>query len=279
MRANHPSVICWLPLWLVTAACVSAGPRSWAEETPWDGTGRFAIGVADDGTLGDESWLDPTCDGVIGCDATGAGERCWLGRWLPHFRVRHIGLGQPLEGTSWLNRPFYVGAFLGESFGDTLVAGALDVRPSLMGGFCLGYDLNHYWGGELRLGLNYAEVQSVPIPGGHLRDNSRNTLLDAHLLYYPWGDARWRPYASVGLGVGGFHVDDDPHLLVDHTGLALPLGCGVKYLWGKQIALRLDVKDNLIFGGHGVETTHNWSLTGGFEFHWGSDSSARYYPW
>ena len=49
---------------------------------------------------------------------------------------------------------------------------------------------------------------------------------------------------------------------------------GVKYLWGNQLALRLDVKDNLIFGGHGVDTTHNWSLTGGFEFHWGSGTSA-----
>lgn len=286
MCANQQSVIGWLRLLLAVALCVSVTSRVSAQDTQSPAAkspaaqSAAAQSAADDQVaLGerDETWLDPTGDEADGCDMAGPGGFGWLGRRLPHFRVRHIGLGEPLEGTSWLNRPAYVGAFLGESFGSTLVAGEIDVRPSAFGGLWLGYDLNHYWGSEIRLGLNYAKVQYVP--DGRLSDNSRNALADINLLYYPWGDSRWRPYAAVGLGIGGYHFDDDPDLTVDHTGVALPLGCGVKYLWGRQLVVRLDLKDNLLFGGHGVDTGHNWSLTAGFEFHWGSGSSAEYYPW
>jgi len=204
----------------------------------------------------------------------------WCAHRLPHFRARHVGLGAPLMGTSWLNRPMYVGGFLGESFGSTLVSGEVDLKPSPFWGCWLGYDLNHYWGSEIRLALNYADIEYLS--EGYTGGNSRNALADINLLYYPWGDSRWRPYGALGLGIGGFHFDDDPDLTVDHTGVALPLGLGVKYLWGKQLVLRLDVKDNLVFGGHGVDTTNNWSVTAGFEFHWGSGTAAEYSrgdPW
>lgn len=270
MRANRQSTFVMLPL--VTLFLVWAGPAG----------GRASEAPPSDDEVSlwapsDESWLEPDASNTCDYCAPPSGPFGWLAGRLPHFRVRHIGLGEPLEGTSWLNRPYYVGAFLGESFGAALVPGTLDMRPSALGGLWLGYDLNHYWGTELRLGLNYGKIEYLADPT--LSDNSRNTLLDANLLYYPWGDSRWRPYGSIGLGIGGFHSDDHPLVTVDHTGLALPVGCGVKYLWGKQCALRLDVKDNLVFGGHGVETTHNWSVTAGFELHWGSGSSAQYYPW
>ena len=35
----------------------------------------------------------------------------------PRYRIRHLGLGQPLTGTSWLNRPYYSGAFGGTWLG------------------------------------------------------------------------------------------------------------------------------------------------------------------
>lgn len=225
-----------------------------------------------------ETWLDPDWAAADESCVASTGVAGWLARKLPHYSARHIGLGAPLMGTTWLNRPMYVGGFLGESLGGTLVSGEVELKPGLFGGCWLGYDLSHYWGSEIRLGLNYADIEYLPA-GGETGGNSRNALADINLLYYPWGDARWRPYGAVGLGIGGFHFDADPDMTIDHTGVSLPVGLGVKYLWGKQFVLRLDVKDNLIFGGHEVDTTHNWSLTGGFEFHWGSGTAAEYCPW
>ena len=102
---------------------------------------------------------------------------------------------------------------------------------------------------------------------------SRNVVGDANVLYYPWGDSRWRPYGSIGLGIAGFHYVDDRNRTVNHTGLSLPLGLGVKYLCRKWLAMRLDIKDNIVFGGNGLDATNNLSLVAGVEIHWGPKSS------
>ena len=85
--------------------------------------------------------------------------------------------------------------------------------------------------------------------------------------------------AHLGLGVGGFYFSDPLGHPIDHTGLSLPLGLGVKYLCGNRWALRFDVRDNVIFGGDGLNTINSWSVTGGIEYHWGSGTSPQYYPW
>jgi hypothetical protein len=220
--------------------------------------------------------------GLDGAEAPGlppveAAPTDWLSAGLPHGFARGTGLGQPLQGTSWLNRPLYVGGFLGNSLGTTLVSGAVELEPEVMWGLWAGYDFSHYWGSEIRLALNYAEL--TVLPEGTSGGNSRGTLADISLLYYPWGDARWRPYGAVGMGVGGFRYQTQVDPSGHHTGFAIPVGLGLKYLWGKRWALRFDAKDNIVFGGDRVGTTHTWSLVGGVEFHWGSTSAAQYYPW
>lgn len=271
MRGSERSVVGWIQLPLAAWLCIALSDRC---------AGQLPRPLDAEGTNWEKppgTWLDPDWAAESECDLAGSGDTCWLARWLPHFSERHVGLGEPLMGTSWLNRPMYVGGFLGETFGGTLVSGEADLRSSLFGGVWLGYDFSHYWGSEIRVGLNYAEVEYLPerVTG----PNSRNAVVDINLLYYPWGDSRWRPYTEIGLGIGGIHVDDSSDRTIDHTGFGLPLGLGVKYLWGKQCVLRLDVKDNLIFGGNGVDTINNWSVTGGFEFHWGHGSAAQYAPW
>lgn len=195
----------------------------------------------------------------------------------PHPWARATGLGQPLQGTSWLNRPVYLGTLLGQSLGSTLVSGQAELEPELMWGAWLGYDLSHYWGSEIRLAFNYAELTELPL--GTPAGNSRGTLFDVNLLYYPWGDARWRPYGAVGMGLGGYRYATEAEPAGHHTGFALPLGVGVKFLWDRRWALRFDAKDNIVLGGDTVGTTHTWSLMGGIEFHWGRTSAAQYYPW
>ena len=188
-----------------------------------------------------------------------------------------MGLGQPLQGTSWLNRPHFAGVFAGSWIGGSRLAEQVEQDSGLFTGYWLGSDLDHYWGCELRLSLFYVDIQYLPdgIQGG----STRNVVGDVNFLYYPWGDSRWRPYGSLGLGVSGFHFIDRDNVAVNHSGVELPIGLGVKYLSRHWLAMRFDVKDNIVFGGNDVKTTSNWSLTGGVEIHWGGDSSARYYPW
>ena len=246
--------------------CLALGPAAHCAEksAPAPDTSSSDWQYADQ----DEQWVSPLPDvappGRILSD-------------LPQHPLRHLGFGQPLQGTSWLNRPYYVGAFAGTWLGESLISGEVDQGTGFFSGYWLGTDLNHYWGSELRLSLFYVNTSFAADGSPGIR--SRNLVGDMNLLYHPWGDSRWRPYGSIGLGVAGFHFADHNSVAVDHTGLQLPIGFGVKYLCRNWLAVRLDVKDNIVFGGNGVETTSNWSFLGGVEVHWGAKSSTRYYPW
>ncbi len=271
MDANRRSAIRWMQLlWAVGLGAALTSPIYGQEPQAVDS--REPAATEPPGT-----WLNPEWTEDAPGAAASPGPVGWLAHSLPHYRSRHAGLGQPLKYTSWLNRPLYAGWFIGETFGGTLASDALELEPSLFTGFWLGYDVSHYWGSEARLGLNYGDV--TYLPDGNADTSSRNALADFSLLYYPWGDSRWRPYGAVGLGIGSFHFDDPAGYRIAHTGLSVPLGFGVKYLCGNRWAVRLDVRDNVIFGGHDLNTINNWSVIGGFEYHWGSVTSEQYYPW
>jgi len=238
-RADEPGVI------------ADDAERQWqlpATEDPWDG--------------------DPLGEHVMSRESPhlGRGGRIWP----------FAALNQPLHGTSWLNRPYYFGAFCGTWLGDSLISNEVSQESGFFSGYRFGTDLTHHWGSELRLSLFYINTY---FPDDVRGVDSRNLVGDVNLLYYPWGDTRWRPYGSIGLGVAGFHFVDQDNVAVDHTGLQLPIGLGVKYLCRNWLAMRLDIKDNIVFSGNRVNNTDSWSFVGSVELRWGTKSSARYLPW
>jgi hypothetical protein len=191
----------------------------------------------------------------------------WLYRGDPDDPFRHIGIGHPLEGTSWRNRPWHIDCFAGTLWGDSLIAGRVGQGDNFFGGLRFGYDPAHYWGTEMRLGFSYPNIQSdSALTSGF----SRNLFWDFSALYYPWGDARWRPYASLGMGLAEFRFTDDLGQSVDRVLFHLPLGLGVKYQSRRWLAWRFDLIDNLAFGSGSISTMNNWSLTAGAEVRYGS---------
>ena len=194
----------------------------------------------------------------------------------PSDPARSTGIGKPLKGTSWRNRPFHVGWMFGGLIGDELIAGEIDQKDGLFGGYQLGWDFDHYWGTELRFAFSKPELTNLqtmmPLPSG------TDKFWDLNLLYYPWGDAKWRPFASVGLGVASFRVEDGNQLLVDDSLLTIPFGVGVKHLYRPWLALRTSLVDNLSIGSAGLDTMHNVSLSFGVEVHFGGPRST-YFPY
>jgi hypothetical protein len=192
----------------------------------------------------------------------------------PNDPLRHMGLGTPLQGTSWRNRPLYAGWFVGGVWGDPLTE-TVDQGDDLFGGYRLGWDFDHYWGTELRLA--WANVDLIGVPASQSQ-TAGHTYYDINLLYYPLGDSRWRPYAGVGLGGANFRFDDESGQHLDETLFQLPLQIGVKYMYRKWLAVRFDLTDNLAFGGDSLDTMHNLSLSSGVEVHFGG-SRRSYFPW
>ncbi len=189
----------------------------------------------------------------------------------PDDPARHIGLGQPLVGTSWLNRPYYTAAMFGGMMADD--AGIVGLNNGFVAAAHLGYDFDHYYGGELRIGSGQLGVANSV-------ENYTDDLLmiDLRLLHYPWGDSLWRPYYSIGIGFAkhsltDYYGDDYSQTLVN-----IPLSIGLKYQWTNCCAMRFDVTHNINIGSGVFDTMDNVSIMAGAEWHYGGRPKS-YYPW
>ncbi|MDP6445191.1 MAG: outer membrane beta-barrel protein [Pirellulaceae bacterium] len=194
----------------------------------------------------------------------------WL-RWLPPIPIpefrhddpddpdRHIGLGWPLEGTSWRNRPFHAGWLVGGLYADNISA-TLRQDDDVFGGYRVGWDFDHYWGVEGRWGFSRPDLTS----SGAAIGNSRDWFFDTQLLYYPWGDARWRPFVAGGFGFADIRFRNNG-VGVKTQAFTMPIGFGVKYYWKKWLAVRGEVMDNIVFATGDVDTMHSASVTFGVE--------------
>lgn len=200
----------------------------------------------------------------------------WFAHSDPNDPHRHIGLGQPLIGTSWRNRPWYFGTFVGGVLMDDLVSNRVYQNDTSFLGLRLGFDFDHFWGLESRWAFANPELTNGA--GVPLADPSRDYFADVSVAYYPFGDARWRPYLSAGLGFQTFRFNDDLDRRISESMLSLPLGVGVKYFYGPWFSLRFDLYDNLGLGNARLSGMHNFSLMAGVEFRFGGRRQS-YYPW
>jgi hypothetical protein len=200
----------------------------------------------------------------------------WFSHSDPNDPGRHIGLGQPLIGTSWRNRPLFTGAFVGGVLLDDLVSNRVDQNDTALVGLRLGHDFDHYWGLELRYAFARPELSSED--GDPLSDNGRDYFADLSLVRYPWGDAFWRPYFQAGLGFQTFRFLDAEDRRISESLLSIPLGVGIKYFSGPWFSLRFEFVDNIALGNERVSGMHNFSFCAGAEYRFGGRRTS-YFPW
>jgi hypothetical protein len=200
------------------------------------------------------------------------------GNWFRYGQIdgRHQGRGMPLEGTSWLRRPIHIGWFIGGLIGDDLIEREVDQNGDIFGGYRIGLDVDHYWGGEIRIGFAHLDLVDNQIPINNR--TSEDWFWDLHVAYYPWGDSAWRPYAALGLGLTSYRFEDHLGNDIVETLASVPVTIGVKYRFKNWLAVRFDLADNIAIGGARIEKMHNFSFTAGVEIHLGNRRRG-YYPW
>ena len=189
----------------------------------------------------------------------------------------HRGVGTPLEDASWLDRPWYVGVFGGWVSGSTLISGQVDQGSGSNGGVALGKNLNHYWGLEGRIFGSSIETKDIsgsltPVPNR----SSRLTVLDLSAHYYPYGEARWRPYFKLGIGYTQQSFADNSGRSHRLNACTVPFGFGVKYWWSDRVNVFGEVVDNMIFGSGPTKTQSDWALNFGVHFTFGTNPN--YHP-
>ena len=292
MEAKRPILLGWLAILLL----VLAAPTSRAQKplsvfdddalkTPFAGVETIDGEMSGSHDAAFDKW-----ETIVDCDDTDCNDEVtWDDPelkpfdWVRHFGFRHssthgrhTGRGLPMEGTSWLNRPYHVDWFSGTLVGDDLIAGRVAQDNQLFGGLRAGWDFDYYWGLEGRFG--WAD------PNIELTDPLQNTsggsyfISDVDLVYYPWGDSKIRPYLLGGMGLARIAFVDENERRYDTTLVTVPLGGGVQFRQKNWLAWRLEVLDNLSISADGVDTMHNISLTAGMELRFGSRPES-YWPW
>jgi hypothetical protein len=191
-------------------------------------------------------------------------------------RYRHQNLGEPLKGASWLNRPFGAGWFVGGISGTPLINHHVNQDSGLFGGYRLTWDYDYYWGLETRLGGAAIGVHDVTRPT--IPRTSDLVQWDTDLLYYPWGDSRWRPYWLTGLGFTSFHFSDDKDVFLRKSLVVLPWGIGIKYRVHEYLVARFELIDNWAIGSGRLSAMQNVSYTCGVEIRFGG-VRRHYWPW
>jgi hypothetical protein len=200
----------------------------------------------------------------------------WLGLRHSHTHSRNVGLGGPLVGTSWLNRPFYVGVDIGQLWMMQSVEDSVSNDIDLFGGVFVGCDWDHYWGNELAFHWATPELINSQAPSANRTDSL--FIWSYNVMYYPWGDSEIRPYWRVG--IGNTHVDFplDSGSRHDEWLFTMPIGLGIKCPVRRWLALRAELTDHLAFGDGDVRTQNNLTLTCGLEWRFGAHPRS-YWPW
>jgi hypothetical protein len=204
--------------------------------------------------------------------------------WLRHFGFRHssshgrhVGKGLPLEGTSILNRPFHVDWFLGPLLGDELVSNLVSQENVIFKGLRLGWDFDYYWGIEWRLGWADPKADFTMTEESGF-GKLTYVVSDIDVIYYPWGDSKFRPYFLSGLGAAQLNFSDENGINYNAALATIPFGGGVQFRQASWLMWRFEVLDNMSFGNDSIATLHNVSLTAGMELRLGARPRS-YWPW
>jgi hypothetical protein len=143
------------------------------------------------------------------------------------------------------------------------------------GGIFVGWDTDHYWGHELHFDWSTPELRNSQAPNAFHRDSS--FTWSYNWMYYPWGDAKLRPYWRAGIGNSHFDWPRNNGVRDEDWMLTFPLGAGVKYPIRRWLAARAELTDYLSVDGE-RPTRHDIALTFGLEWRFGAHPSS-YWPW
>lgn len=118
---------------------------------------------------------------------------------------------------------------------------------ALIGG-SLGYVLSEHWSLELQAQFTEMDLRSDTL--GKLAEYANLTAMPAARFRWPIGDGRWLPWASAGLGIGVFEVNDTANAAVkvdvdNTTTLVGMLAAGVDYFAADDVLLGFGVHSYL----------------------------------
>ncbi len=203
--------------------------------------------------------------------------------------------GSPVYHEPWINRPFSVGVFVGPIVGSPLINDWVGQQTGTLAGMRFGWDMDDDYGMELRLATanipiydaepayeaQLAQTGGSGLPLANLAGtrNADQFICDFDFLYYPWGDAHFRPYLLFGVGTDRIKFTDRLGTNYARILLGMPVGLGFKKHLNDWLIFRVELTDNIALAGGSIfQTQQNFSATGAFEIRLGR-TKMQYWPW
>src|SRR5262249_145469 len=143
-------------------------------------------------------------------------------------------------------------------------------------GMRLGRDFDYYWGLEGRFSFSNPDIFEPGVP--NQINDSHNYYVDVAIMYYPWGDSRWRPYFSAGVGAATYRFTNNAGIGVGDSSRYMPIGFGLKYFQSPWFTLRLDAAYELSLGTNMIDTQNSFTLAAAAEIRFGGRRTS-YFPW
>lgn len=187
-----------------------------------------------------------------------------------------MGPGGPLRGTSWRNRPYAISIDGGALLMADRVAPNVRANNDLFGAIGVGWDFDHYWGAQVRVGWSTPSLLNTQQTSLPTDDNL--LITDLSVLYYPWGDSRVRPYYRVGIGLTDVEYTNDLGLGQHEMLFTIPLAVGLKYQQNRHMAWRLEFADNIAVGQNETSMLNNLTISAGVEWRFGG-APEGYWAW
>ncbi|TWT48555.1 outer membrane beta-barrel protein [Botrimarina hoheduenensis] len=220
------------------------------------------------------------CSCAEGINPAGSDDALYKHWLIDQLMLRHssthgraMGPGQPLRGTSWLNRPLSFGLDVGGLFVTSSPSPNVRTNNDVLLAGTLGWDWDHYWGSQARLVWSTPHLENTTQPTVSASDNL--FIADLSVLYYPWGDSRTRPYYRLGLGLTDVEYTQDDGTRRQDTLMTVPLAIGVKHQVRRWLSWRLELAENFAAGQNGTGDLHNLTLTTGLEWRFGGRSESQ----
>lgn len=180
---------------------------------------------------------------------------------------RWSGPGEPLRGTSWLNRPYEFGLDAGGFVMTKRISANSQRNNDVLAAAHLGWDWDHYWGSQVRVAWTSPDLSTPAAVQPRKSDDLM--IYDLSMLYYPWGDSRVRPYYRFGAGLVDVDFTNPAGHREDNMLLTFPVGIGIKYQTKRWMALRGEVIDYITFGQNSAAGMQNLTFSLGMEWRFG----------
>jgi hypothetical protein len=243
----------------------------------------------------------PECGGPTNHPIMGTCDECQSGmgpcrRLFCMLRPRAVFgdlCGSKFAHEPWINRPFSIGVFVGPVVGSPLMDDWVGQQTGTLAGMRFGWDFDDDWGMEMRLATANVPIYDsesailaeqeamigLPLDTPYGTRNADHFFWDIDFLYYPWGDAHFRPYLLFGVGTDRIKFTDRLGNNYARILLGMPVGLGIKTHLNNWMIFRVECTDNMAFAGGSIfQSQHNISLTGAFEVRLGR-SRIQYWPW